>query len=253
MALLVCCSVRRSILNRSSIVAFCAILAFSATSALAQRPAAGAMPAAHMSPAPGYRVRISPAPAFHTPITSPRTSPGWSSGTTGSFHFPPPRRPIRPFPPLFFLYWSPFAFGQPFSGFNCWSANCDLLWTGLFDYETVSSPGPVNYVSAASEAPAAEYGDYGEETPEIPQLYLKDGSVLSVTDYWLVDDQLHFKIIQEYGAKPTEEVIPVEALDLQKTVDVNTRRGFHFMLRNEPFEQYVRDHPEGAPQTLTPQ
>ena len=52
--------------------------------------------------------------------------------------------------------------------------------------------------------------------------------------------------------KPEEQVIPFDELDLQKTVDVNTNRGFRFMLRNEPFEQYVRDHPEGPPATLKP-
>ena len=171
----------------------------------------------------------------------------------GSLRFPPPRRPIRPFPPVYLVYWSPFVFGGPFSGFNCWSANCNLFWPGLFDEVAVSSPGPVNYVSPAYEAPVVEYGDYGDEDRDMPQLYLKDGSVLNVADYWLVDDQLHFTIVQAYGAKPAEEVIPFEALDLQKTVDVNTRRGFRFLLRNEPFEQYVRDHPEGPPPALAPQ
>jgi hypothetical protein len=123
----------------------------------------------------------------------------------------------------------------------------------MFDFATISFPGPVNYISPAYEAPVVEYGDYGEEGPDMPQLYLKDGSVLNVTDYWVIDGQLHFTIVQEYGAEPTEEVIPFETMDLQKSVDVNTRRGFRFMLRNAPFEQYVHDHPEGPPPALTPQ
>jgi hypothetical protein len=41
-------------------------------------------------------------------------------------------------------------------------------------------------------------------------------------------------------------------LDLQKTVDSNTRRGFRFVLRDEPFEQYLRDHPDGAPPAVPP-
>jgi len=36
---------------------------------------------------------------------------------------------------------------------------------------------------------------YGEERPDVPQLFLKDGTILNVTDYWLVDDQLHFTMI----------------------------------------------------------
>jgi hypothetical protein len=79
---------------------------------------------------------------------------------------------------------------------------------------------------------------------------LKDGTILSVTDYWVVDGQLHFTMIEESGTKPTEHVVPFDALDLQTTVDTNTRRGFRFMLRNEPIQQYLRDHPEGPPPTV---
>lgn len=119
----------------------------------------------------------------------------------------------------------------------------------MLEFPAISSPGPSNYVSPAYETP--EYV-FGEQRPDLPQLFLKDGSILSVTDYWLVDDQLHFTMIEEYGGKPVEHVIPFDALDLQKTVDENTRQGFRFVLRNEPFDQYVRDHPEGPPPVVTP-
>ncbi len=82
--------------------------------------------------------------------------------------------------------------------------------------------------------------------------FLKDGTILNVTDYWLIDDQLHFAMIEENGTKPAERVIPFDALDLQTTVDANARRGFRFTLRNEPFEQYVRDHPESPTPIVTP-
>jgi hypothetical protein len=93
---------------------------------------------------------------------------------------------------------------------------------------------------------------YGEERPELPQIYLKDGTILNVTDYWLVDDQLHFTMIGEDYAKTAEQAIPFDAVDLQKTIDANTRRGFRFVLRNEPFEEYLRDHPQGPPPVVTP-
>jgi len=250
-------SVRRSILDRSNldrllVVAFGVILVCAAGPfAMAQHPvgrtSGGVL---HVPPPPIYH--SSNSTVFHTPITVPRTSPVRPGATIGAFRFLPPRRPIRPFPPVVFVYWSPFIFGGPFSGFNCWWTNCDLFWPGMFDYASISPSAPMNYLSPAYEAPVLAYGDYGQEAPDMPQLYLKDGSVLNVADYWLVDDQLHFTIVQEYGAEPTEEVIPFEALNLQKTIDVNTRRGFRFMLRNEPFEQYVRDHPEGPPTVLTP-
>jgi hypothetical protein len=93
---------------------------------------------------------------------------------------------------------------------------------------------------------------YGDERPDLPQLFLKDGTILNVTDYWLVDDQLHFTMIDENGPTAVEHVIAFDALDLQTTVDANTRRGFRFMLRNEPIEQYLRDHPEGPPPIVAP-
>jgi hypothetical protein len=107
----------------------------------------------------------------------------------------------------------------------------------------------VNYISQASETPAYVYG---EERPDLPQLFLKDGTILNVSDYWLVDDQLHFTMSEENGTTPAEHVIPFDLLDLQKTVDANAWRGFRFVLRNEPFEQYLHDHPEGAPPVVTP-
>lgn len=114
---------------------------------------------------------------------------------------------------------------------------------------SVSSPGPTTYVSQVYETPIYVYGAKGRD---LPQLFLKDGTILNVTDYWVVDGQLHFTMIEDDETKPMEHAIPFDALDLQKTVDSNTRRGFNFMLRNEPFEQYVRDHPEDPPVVASP-
>jgi hypothetical protein len=95
----------------------------------------------------------------------------------------------------------------------------------------------------------------GEETRELPQLYLKDGTVYRVTDYWLVNGQIHFTTLEEGGTKSVEHVIPFEDLDLQQTIDVNTQRGFRFVLRNAPLEQYLRNRNEGNPpaETAPPQ
>ena len=87
----------------------------------------------------------------------------------------------------------------------------------------------------------------GTDRRDLPQLYLKDGTMYSVTDYWLVDNQLHFTMIEEGGTKSVEHVIGFDELDLQTTIDVNTQRGFRFVLRNEPLEQYLRDHPDQTP------
>jgi hypothetical protein len=245
---------RRSILRKFLIVVSCSLPGcFPMTLAFAQHPVRNAGSAVHIAP-PIYRTPASSAPSIHAPLFTPRTSVARSADAFGTAGFRPPRRPTRPFPPGWLFYESPFLFGGPFWGLNsCWMT-CDFFWPWTMDYATYSSPGltnpgPTNYISQEYEAPV--YG-YGEERLDLPQLFLKDGTILNVTDYWLVDDQLHFTLIDESGAKPAEHVIPFDALDLQTTVDANTRRGFRFMLRNEPVEQYLRDHPDGPPPIVTP-
>jgi hypothetical protein len=47
-------------------------------------------------------------------------------------------------------------------------------------------------------------------------------------------------------------VIDLDELDLQQTIDVATQRGFRFMLRNEPMEQYLQHHPDLTPPVAPP-
>jgi hypothetical protein len=244
--------VRRSILNKFLMVVSCTLtICIPTMLAMAQHAAVrSAGGGARTSAAPISHVPISSATGIHAPISIPRTSVAPSSGALGAVGFRPPRHPIRPFPPVLVVYESPFLLGGPFRGLDsCWWATCDRFWSSALGYTTVSSPSPANYVLQPYESPVYVYG---EERPDLPQLFLKDGTILNVIDYWLVDDHLHFTMSEENGSKPAEHVIPFDALDLQTTVDVNTRRGFRFMLRNEPFEQYLRDHPEGTPPVVTP-
>jgi hypothetical protein len=60
-------------------------------------------------------------------------------------------------------------------------------------------------------------------------LYLKDGSIVAVTNYWLAGGQLHYTT--NYGG---ENTINLDQLDLQKTVTVNATRGLNFTLRPSP-------------------
>lgn len=205
-----------------------------------------APPAAH---APVFRSPAVYTPIFHAPVSTSRVPVAPSAGVSSLTVIHPPRRPIRPFPPVLVIYEPPFFLGGPFWGWNsCAWASCDLFSSWPLDF-SLSSPGPVNYVAPVLPPPV---DIYGQERPDLPQLFLKDGTILNVIDYWVVDNQLHFKMIEGDATKPAEHLIPFEALDLQTTVDENTRKGFRFMLRNEPFEEYVRDHPEGPPAGIVP-
>jgi len=144
-------------------------------------------------------------------------------------------------------------FGGPFFygcgagwGFNpYWWPTCNVFWSwGLGYNPPFYAYGPGYYVPAQSEPPLYWYG---EDRRDLPQLYLKDGTVLTVTDYWVVDGEIHFKIVEERGAKSVEHVIAFDELDLQRTIDVATQRGFRFVLRNEPLEHYLENTPEATP------
>ena len=252
------CLGRRSFLNKLSGVLSASIVL--SAPAWAQHPMAPAVhsPGApiHVSPPPTvYHPPIMPAPTMRpsVPYSPPQygtvRSPG-ALGTTIILHPVHPIRPIRPFPPAVLVYSPRFFFGDPFWRFNsCWSTNCELFWPWTFGYTTISSSGPVNYVAQATETPVYVYGG---EREDFPQLFLKDGTILNVTDYWVVDGQLHFKLIEAIGQNPVERSVPFEDLDLQKTVDANSARGFRFVLRNAPVEQYLHDHPEEPPPALPP-
>ena len=258
------CFGRRPILNVLSVL-ISALLVLS-KGASAQRPVAPVHPVApvQVSPPPIYRAPVMQTPVVRPPITYPpvHTAPIYAPprngivSTVGGFGtsivLPPvrPVHPIRPVPPVVFIYSPYLFFGDPFWRFNsCWSVNCELFWPWAYGYTSVSSPSPVNYVAQLTETPVYIYGG---EREDFPQLFLKDGTILNVTDYWVVDGQLHFKIIEAIGQEPVEHSVPFEELDLQKTVDANTARGFKFILRNAPYEQYLRDHPEGPPPALPP-
>lgn len=236
---------RKFLIVVSCMLCFCVSKPSLAQHAIA-RPTGGVVVHTPASPMP--HISIAPAPTIHVPLFTARRSIASSAGVSQGPARIFPWRPIRRFPPVFVIYESPAFLGGPFWGWNtCSWASCDLFWPWL-GYTAVSSPGPTSYVYLPYPAPVYVYG---EEREDLPQLFLKDGTVLNVSDYWLVDDKLHFTTIEEDGSKPVEHVIPFDALDLQRTVDVNTGRGFRFMLRNEPFDQYVRDHPEGPP-AITP-
>lgn len=249
-------SARRSVLAAFLIVSF---LFFSilVTAAWAQHPIPRIPPPAPVPPmihTPIYRTPIYQTPIYRAPIYPPVTTPRIYTVPALRTPITAPVRPPLPFRPFpsYRIYFLP-VFNYPLWTYNfCWWAICDQYWTSTLIYNTIPLDqwNPANSIPPAPGAPSYVYGVVREDTPE---LILKDGTILNVTDYWVVDNQLHFKLIEQARAKPTEQVIPFDELDLQQTIDADTQLGFRFVLRNEPVEQYLRDQPEGPPADLTPQ
>ncbi|NDQ57441.1 MAG: hypothetical protein GZ088_10260 [Acidipila sp.] len=61
----------------------------------------------------------------------------------------------------------------------------------------------------------------------ITLLALKDGTMCGVVDYWLDHGVLHY--IASYGG---ENSVPLQSVDLDKTVELNSLTGIGFVLRN---------------------
>ena len=80
-----------------------------------------------------------------------------------------------------------------------------------------------------------------------PQLVFKDGTMYMVTDYWRVDDQLHFITIDEGGTKSVPHTVPFAELDVQRTTDADAAQGFRFLVRDEPIEQWLQQHAQHTP------
>lgn len=233
----------------------------------------------HSTPAPS-------APAATSVLRSSTTILPFRTVNSASFRPRPRPVPLpRPQPtPIVFIpvyYTSPFFFWDGFNSFG-WPG-CNPFW-GFGCYSPFYGYG--GYYGGYGSYYGGYYGNYGfgsfgglgldyaagthssgidsgqSTTPQtyvspsyptdtrardLVELFFKDGTVFNVTDYWLVDGQLHYMALDERGEKAVEHVAAFDTLDLQRTVDVNTERGFRFQLRGESMEQYLRNHPEVVP------
>jgi len=129
----------------------------------------------------------------------------------------------------------------PFWG---WSYGCNQLPV----YPSSYASGFENYVTIENY-PSPTYL-YVPEGRDLVWLYLKDGSAYAVYDYWFVGGEVHFNAVAEGGMRSAEQVIGLDELDVQKTSEVNTIRGFRVVMRDEPWEKYLKDHPDATPPPL---
>ena len=100
-------------------------------------------------------------------------------------------------------------------------------------------PYPVPYPVWDFVPPSPTYVFAGTISSTHPQLVFKDGTTYTVTDYWRVDDQLHFITTEEGGTKSVSHSLPFADLDVQKTTDADKTQGFRFVIRDEPIEQWL--------------
>ena len=221
---------------------------FQASLALAQHPGhvgGGAQPvsgsrmaAPHVSvPRPSYPAISRP------PVFVPR--PG--------FHFQP--HPIHIFPRPVFLHPPFFGFRRGLGINYLWWPTCGPYSGWGFEWGWGFGCNPLPYYGYGFEnyVTLQPYYLYDQEAHGLVWLAMKDGTVYYTTDYWFIDGKVHFTSVEDGGAKSVERVMSLDELDVKKTVDVNTHRGFRVVMRDAPLDQYLRDHPDGIPPLLAPE
>jgi|HubBroStandDraft_2_1064218.scaffolds.fasta_scaffold26600_2 hypothetical protein len=161
-----------------------------------------------------------------------------------------PERPFPIFPRPFFIRAPFFRYWERFD--SSWWLYCGPVW-GWNCGDFVLPEYPVeHYLAPPLTYNTTVYIYSLDGRQPLVQLFLKDGTVYTVNDYWFVDGQIHFTMLDESATKSVEQVVGFDDLDVQRTIDVNTRRGFRVVMRNEPMEQYLRDYPDLTPPLLQP-
>src|SRR5438876_7796340 len=108
-------------------------------------------------------------------------------------------------------------------------------------------PDPVPYPVWNFIVPLPTYVFVGNASASHPQLVFNDGTTYTVTDYWRVNDQLHFITMEQGGTKSVQHTVPFEDLDVQRTADADAAQGFRFVVRDEPIAQWLEHHAQHAP------
>jgi len=146
---------------------------------------------------------------------------------------------FEPFLPLFSCYG---GFNLSYSGFDLGGDSLDpgdLSSQGSPQWEMSALPPAANSIDEMADGnlparPAAAFGTMSENQAlrdGVFLLVLNNGSSHAVTDYWVSDGYLEY--ISPDG---TRSHIPLDALDLQRTVTENAPRGLPFVLRSTPAE-----------------
>jgi hypothetical protein len=115
-----------------------------------------------------------------------------------------------------------FANGLFVGGFgDCglWDWNCIWGWDdSYFDFDNWMHP------PTGSGLPIS--GGIASSSPPVTVLYLNGGYSVGVTEYWLENAELHYHTT--YGG---DNAVPIDELDLQRTINENASRGVPLALR----------------------
>ena len=84
-----------------------------------------------------------------------------------------------------------------------------------------------NWVTPNGPSPALAPNNGTLAVPVL--IYLKNGSVLTVRDYWMIDGQLHYILMSG-----VQRAVNLELVDLPRTNTENAKSGVKFLFKSEP-------------------
>jgi len=145
------------------------------------------------------------------------------------------------------LYWNDPWWGWP--GYGGYGYPASYIYGYPYVDSGSNSSQPENYPDTDTYTPPVDQSSSagvsgGDSAPPI-LLFMKDGSVDSVRDYWISGGQIHYIFLN--GA---ESAIDMDQLDLQRTVDENAKSGVQFTLKPNP--NSFAPAPEAPPAATSP-
>jgi len=131
------------------------------------------------------------------------------------------RRFFFGFPGAFFPGFAPFGTSVFLGGVPLTTAPAERQPAGEEEVPEAGMP--------AEEAAPAKPGAEHQVARPITLLFLKNGWMGGLADYWVENGRLHY--ITSYGG---ENSVPLDQIDFDRTVQLNAERGVEFVLRPKP-------------------
>jgi len=158
------------------------------------------------------------------------SDPWWGYPAAGYGYYPPPD---------YNVYGAPDAgYSAPYNDPNS-SSQQDYQDNSRDNSYDQGAPNG-NWVTPNGASPSRSQNSGALAVPVL--IYLKSGRVLSVRDYWMVDGELHYLLMN--GAQNS---IDLQQVDLPRTNTENAKSGVRFIFKSEPSAPAEPDAEPGTP------
>jgi len=130
----------------------------------------------------------------------------------------------------YYLYPNNYLYGYPPDGYYAPEGNSAPPAQQDDQYDNDSSDGNNtngNWITPNGPSPSSTQNSASLSVPVL--IYMKNGAVYSVRDYWMSDDELNYILMD--GA---QHAVDLERVDLPRTNTENAKSGVRFIFKSEP-------------------